>query len=60
MVLAPTFINLSLHQQGVCSICIKVFISHPQSIKNSSDTPKQFKLALKNYLFAHSFYSVEE
>lgn len=38
----------------------KIFVNHPQSIKNSSDNPKQFKLALKNYLYVHSFYSVEE
>ena len=34
--------------------------SLPQSIKNSSNYPKQFKSALKNYLHAHSFYSADE
>jgi hypothetical protein len=32
----------------------------PQSIKNSSNDTKQFKSALKNYLHAHFFYSIDE
>ena len=31
----------------------------PQSVKNLSDNPKQFKSDFKNYLHAHSFYSTE-
>jgi len=34
--------------------------SLPQSIKNLSDKPKQFKSALQNYWYACSFYSIEE
>jgi len=33
-----------------------MFNSLPQSIKNLTDNPKQFKQALQNYLHAHSFY----
>jgi hypothetical protein len=39
---------------------IKVFNNLPQSIKNLSNDTKQFKSALKNYLHAHSFYSIDE
>jgi hypothetical protein len=52
--------NLLLCQKGVCSVGIKVFNGLSQSIKNRSDNHKQFKLALKYYLYAHSFYPVEE
>jgi len=39
---------------------IKVFNSLAHSIKNLGDNPKQLKLVLKNYLYAHSSYSVGE
>jgi hypothetical protein len=52
--------NLLLYQKGAYSLGIKVFNSLPQSIKNSSDNPKQFKSDLRNYLDAHSFYSIDE
>jgi hypothetical protein len=52
--------NLSLYQKGVHSSGIKVFNNPLQSIKNLCDNPKQFKSALKNYLYAHSFYCLEE
>jgi hypothetical protein len=31
----------------------------PQTIKNLSDNPKQFKSALNNYLYAQHFNSAE-
>jgi hypothetical protein len=52
--------NLSLYQKGVYFTGIKVFNNLPQSIKNLSKDTKQFKSALKNYLHAHSFYSIDE
>ena len=52
--------NLSLFQKGVCSSGIKVFRNLLLSIKNLRDNLRQYKSALKNYLFAPSFYSVEE
>jgi hypothetical protein len=52
--------NLSLYHTGVYSVRIKVWNHLPQSIKNLSDNPKHFKSALKNYLYVHSFYSVEK
>jgi hypothetical protein len=52
--------NLLLFQKGVCSSDMKVFNNLLQSIVNLSDNPKQFKSALKIYLYAHSFYCIEE
>jgi hypothetical protein len=52
--------NLSLYQKGVCFTGIKVFNNLPQSIKNLSNETEQFKSASKNYLHAHSFYSIDE
>ena len=52
--------NLSLHKKGVYSTGIKAFNILPHSTKNLYDNnPKQFKSALKNYLYTHS-YSVHE
>jgi hypothetical protein len=52
--------NLSLYEKGVYSVGIKVFNSLPQRVKILSGNHKQFKSPLKNYLYAHFFYSVEE
>jgi hypothetical protein len=52
--------NLSLYQKGVYFTGIKMFNNLPQRIKNFSNDTKQFKAALKNYLRAHSFYSIDE
>jgi hypothetical protein len=52
--------NLLLYQKGVSSTGIKIVYHLPSSIKNLSDNYKQFKSALRKYLYAHSFYSVEE
>ena len=46
-------------KKGVCSTGIRVFNSLPKSIQNVSGNPKQFKSALMNYLYAHS-YSINE
>jgi hypothetical protein len=51
--------TLSLYQKGVYSTGIKIFNHLPPRIRNLSDNPKQFKLALRKYLYGHS-YSVEE
>jgi hypothetical protein len=37
-----------------------IFNTLPQSIKNLNNNTKQFKLVLKEYLYAHFFYSAEE
>jgi hypothetical protein len=46
--------NVSLYQKGVYSTGIKVFNHLPPIIENLSDSPKQFKSALRKYLYAHS------
>jgi hypothetical protein len=51
---------LNSGEKGVYVTGIKVFNNLPQSIKNLSNGTKQFKLALKNYLHAHSFNSIDE
>jgi hypothetical protein len=45
---------------GIFPMYHKVLNYLPQSIKNLSNDTKQFKSALKNYLHAHSFYSMDE
>jgi hypothetical protein len=53
--------NLSqLYQKVNYSFGIKVFNNLPPSLKSLIDNIKQFKSVLKNYLHAHSFYSVDE
>ena len=44
--------NSSQYQNGVCSTGIKIFNNLPQSIKNLSDNPKQFKSSLKDYIIS--------
>jgi hypothetical protein len=38
----------------------KMFNNLPQIIKNLSNDTKEFILALKNFLHANSFYSIDE
>ncbi|PNF17558.1 hypothetical protein B7P43_G15556, partial [Cryptotermes secundus] len=52
--------TLSVYQKGVYFTGIKVFNNLPQSIKNLGNDTKKFKSELKNYLHAHSFYSLDE
>jgi hypothetical protein len=52
--------NLSLYQKGVYFTGIKMLNNLPQSIKNLSNDTKKFKTALKNYLHAQFFYSIDE
>jgi hypothetical protein len=52
--------NLSLYQKRIYFAGIKAFNNLSQSIKNLSNDTKQSKSALKPYLHAHSFYSIDE
>jgi hypothetical protein len=47
--------NLTLYQKGV-----KIFNSLPIEIKNISNKPKNFKRALKHFLYQHCFYTLGE
>jgi hypothetical protein len=51
--------NLTSYQKGAYYAGIKLFNSLPDSIKCLNHDIKLFKLALKDYLLSHSFYSAE-
>jgi hypothetical protein len=52
--------NLSCFQKNAFYSGIRIFNSLPRSITNLKNGKTQFKITLKKYLNAHSFYSVEE
>jgi len=52
--------NLSVYQKGAYYSGIKVFNSLPTHIKELSNNINHFKRALKNFLYIHSFYSLNE
>jgi hypothetical protein len=52
--------QLSVFQKGVYYTVIKVFNGLPISIKELSTNTQQFKQELKNFLFYHSFYTLDE
>jgi hypothetical protein len=52
--------NLSVYQKGTYYSGIKVFSSLPSQIKDLSHNRNQFKRALKNSLYFHSFYTLDE
>ena len=52
--------NLSCFQKGASYSGIRIFNSLPQSIKNLKNEKTQIKVALKKFLNAHSFYSMDE
>jgi len=52
--------NLSAYQKGTYYSGIRVFNSLPSQVKNLSPNRNQFKHALKNFLYFHSFYTLDE
>jgi hypothetical protein len=52
--------NLSAYQKGTYYSGIRVFNSLPSQVKNLSHNRNQFKCALKNFLYLHSFYTLVE
>jgi hypothetical protein len=52
--------HLSVFQKGIYYAEIKVFNNLPVAIKDQSHNTKQFKLELKNFLYSHSFYMLDE
>jgi hypothetical protein len=52
--------NMSVYQKGTYYSGIKVFNSLPSQIKDLSHKRNQFKRALKNFLYFHSFYTLNE
>jgi len=58
--LHPPISNLSVYQKGTHYSGIKVFNSLPSQIKDLSHNRNQFKRALKDFLYFHSFYTLDE
>jgi hypothetical protein len=52
--------NLSLYERGVYSVGVKGFNILSQRVKILSGNHEQFKSPLKNDLYAHFFFSLEE
>jgi mevalonate kinase len=52
--------NLSLSQQDVHYICIKVFNKLPKYVTDSLENKNQFIRKVKNLLLDQAFYSVNE
>ena len=51
--------KLTLFQKGVQYSGSKIFNHLPSSIKDLSNDVKSFKVALKNFLLTHTFYTVD-
>jgi len=52
--------NLSVYQKGTYYTGIRVFNSLPSQIKELCHNINQLKCALKNFLYFHSFYTLDE
>lgn len=53
-------VNLTKYRNGVYHSGVKIFNGLPAKLKEISDNPKKFKSMLKEFLYSHSFYSLEE
>jgi len=58
--LHPPISSLSVYQKGTHDSGIKLFNSLPSQIKDLSHNRNQFKRALKNFLYFHSFYTLDK
>jgi exonuclease III len=52
--------HLSMCQKGAYYAGIKVFNNLPAPVKDLSHNTKEFKVALKDFLYFHSFYTLDE
>jgi hypothetical protein len=52
--------NLTIYQKAAYYSGIKIFINLPLEIKNVAGNQKNFKIALKKFLYTYSFYTLEE
>jgi hypothetical protein len=52
--------NLACFQKSAFCTGIRIFSNLPRSLTNIKNEKAQFKIALRRYLNAHSFYSVDE
>ena len=53
-------VNVTKFQKGVSNLGAKVFNMLPSNKKMESVKPKKFKMALQNFLYENSFYSLDE
>jgi hypothetical protein len=51
--------NLTIYRKGAYYSGIKIFNNLPLQIKNVAGNQKKFKIALKKFLYTHSFYTME-
>ena len=52
--------NLTTYQKRIYCSGVRVYNNLPPHIKDTFDDPKNFELQLKQFLYVHSFYSLEE
>jgi len=52
--------KLSAYQKGTYYSGIKMFNSLPSQVKDLSHNRNKFKRALKNFLYFHSFYTLDK
>jgi hypothetical protein len=52
--------NLSVYQKGAYYSVVKIFNNLPSNIKNVNGNITKFKTTLKMFLYANSFYTLEE
>jgi hypothetical protein len=52
--------DLSVYQKGACFSGVKIFNKLPSNIKNVNGNITKFKTTLKRFLYANSFYTLEE
>jgi hypothetical protein len=52
--------NLSVYQKGASYSGVKIFNKLPSNIKNVNGNITKFKTTLKRFLYANSFYTLEE
>jgi hypothetical protein len=58
--LHPPSVNLTLFQKGVCYSGVKIYNHLPSALKQLSYDFNKFKMALRGFLLAKSFYFLEE
>jgi hypothetical protein len=52
--------TLAICQKGAYYLGVEVFNSFPTALQDIYSEPGQFKIALRNFLEIHSFYSLDE
>jgi hypothetical protein len=58
--LHPSTANLTLFQKGVRYLGVKIYNHLPSALKQLSNDVHKFKTALRGFLLANPFYSLEE